>query len=217
MSEYPEHIDQIDDFYRSQLADHEIEPPEGLWEKISLSAFETQSPQTNDSTASVSSAALFTKTQKIIGLGITSFLIVVGSLYFYFNKENSTPIENTLPSIDQPTQEQKTNTSTPEIQGSEHKTSSSTVTPLKNKEQQSTSINKNEGELIINPEVLEKQTDGNQADAPVIIPLVTEEKKADSIADIKTTQKSPKEKVKFKDKYKKDYQDSTRKIFVPGK
>jgi hypothetical protein len=217
MSEYPEHIDQIDDFYRSQLADHEIEPPEGLWDKISLSAFETQSPEASDSTASASSAALFTKTQKIIGLGITSLLIVVGSLYFYFDKDNSTPTENTLPSTDQPAEEQNTNTSTPELKGSEHKTSSSTVTPLKNKEQQSTSINKHEGEPTTHPEVLEKQADENQTDAPVIISSVTEEKKADSIADIKTIQTSPKEKVKFKDKYKKDYQDSTRKIFVPGK
>ena len=213
MSEYPEHIDQIDDFYRSQLADHEIAPPEGLWDRISLGAFETQSTESSAAIhSSSSSASLLTTTQKIIGGTSAALLIVAGLFYFYSNKEQVKTLEyNAQPSTEQPTEELNNTHTAP----GENNYNERSISPSTNKKTNSATVK--EGESTPVPNDQEAPVNENQEEVPVIINTVPQEEKVDSIADIKTTQKAPKEKVKFKDKHKKDYQDSTRKIFVPGK
>ncbi len=209
MSEYPEHIDQIDDYYRSQLADHEIEPPAGLWDKISLTALDTPAPEAN------AAAFRLTSAQKYLGSLAGIIILVVGAYYFYASKQESTMDEDNAPVIEQPLEQNQNNTS-PENHGENENLKE--VTPnssnkIKNSTNASDSLHQKTEESTSNSEVIENKTE----DLPILTPAVTEEHKADSIADIKTTQKAPKEKVKFKDKYKKDYQDSTRKLFVPGK
>jgi len=208
MSEYPEHIDQIDDYYRSQLADHEIEPPEGLWSKISLGALETPS-------AEVKAAAVrFTNTQKYLGLLAGAVILVTGTFYFYNHKQEApASTQDTLPVIEQPIDQHTV--SSPETEG----TTIKTVPPsgqIQEKDNTPAS-NTTNGESVIAPEVSDNPSSEPKIEPSAITPVTTEEHKADSLAEIKTTQKVPKEKVKFKDKLKKEYQDSTRKIFVPGK
>ncbi|MDF2455733.1 MAG: hypothetical protein K0R51_1726 [Cytophagaceae bacterium] len=214
MSEYPEHIDQIDDFYRSQLADHEIEPPAGLWDKISAHAFETPSSEAQATIRSKST--LLTTTQKLIGLGAATLLIVAGTYYWYSNKPGQTETESeTIPAVEQPaegihdfTNSTETNTNDEQLISPTHSSTEKNNTP--------SSIHKTEEESSVLPEVKEETNSELQPENTVI--AEPQKTRADSIADIQTTQKAaPKEKVKFKDKYKKEYQDSTRKIFVPGK
>lgn len=217
MSEYPEHIDHIDDFYRSQLADHEIEPPEGLWDKISLGAFEAKSPAEANAAvnASSGSASLLSATQKLIGVGGAAALLVAGALYFYTNKQNLHPVENnTQPSIEQPVEE--LNHDTVNNNSSESSTVQESISPSSDKKSSATT-NSQSVESVNAPNAIETPVNETPEEVPAIINTPPQEQRADSIADIKTTQKAPKEKVKFKDKYKKEYQDSTRKIFVPGK
>ena len=208
MSEYPEHIDQIDDFYRSQLADHEIEPPEGLWGKISLGALETPSPEVK------ATAVGFTSTQKYLGLLAGAVIVIAGTFYFYNHKQQvPSSTQDTIPAIEQ--QIDQPSGSSPETNG----TTIKTVTPSDQVQGKtnSPSSNTSNGESVIVPDALENQSQESKIEPPVIIPVIPEDQKADSSAELKTTQKAPKEKVKFKDKLKKEYQDSTRKIFVPGK
>ncbi|MBC7486245.1 MAG: hypothetical protein H7282_05805 [Cytophagaceae bacterium] len=207
MSEYPEHIDQIDDFYRSQLADHEIEPPEDLWGKISLGVLETPSPEVK------AAAARFTNTQKYLGLLAGAVILVTGTFYFYNHKQDA-PASNrdTMPAIEQPVDQHEISpaekegatikriTPSGQVQGKTNTPSSNTVN----------------GESVIAPEASENPSSESKVEQPAIIP-VTPEEKVDTTVEIKTIPKAPKEKVKFKDKLKKEYQDSTRKIFVPGK
>ncbi len=220
MSEYPEHIDQIDDFYRSQLADHEIEPPAGLWDKISANAFETSSPEASATIGSGSGTSsistLLTSTQKFIGLGAASLLIVAGTFYWYSNKTEQTPTESeTPPALQQPLEgpndsanSTKTNTNEEQVISPTHSsTEKNNVPALINQDAESSDI----------PGTQETQTNEIKTEVPLVNTAAIEKHKADSIAEIKTAPVLPKEKVKFKDKYKKDYQDSTHKIFVPGK
>jgi len=210
MSEYPEHIDQIDDFYRSQLADHEIEPPEALWDKISMGAFGTQSQE-----ADAASSFHFTKTQKYFGLLAASVILIIGSYYYYVSTQEL-PMENdTAPVIEQPL-EQHYNKDTPATQQENETESNSSTHQLNTEKDAPASLHKKEGESVIIPSVENTAKEHPTETAPVVN-IPQEEQKADSTTEIKTTQKTPKEKVKFKDKYKKEYQDSTRKIFVPGK
>lgn len=207
MSEYPEHIDQIDDFYRSQLADHEIEPPEGLWGKISLGALETPASEVK------ATAIGFTNTQKYLGLLAGAVILVTGTLYFYHHKqETPSSTQDTIPAIEQQIDQQSG--SSPETKG----TTINTVTPsdqVQVKTHAPSSNTINDGSAT--DQALENQLPESKIEQPALVPATQEEQKADSVAEIKTTQKAPKEKVKFKDKLKKEYQDSTRKIFVPGK
>jgi hypothetical protein len=206
MSEYPEHIDQIDDYYRSQLADHEIEPPEGLWGKISLGVLETQSPE-------VKAATGFTKTQKYLGLLAGAIILISGTFYFY-NRSQQAPAsqQDSIPVIEQPANQQSTPSSDTEEINSNSVSPSNQAKGKTNTSATTNSVNQES----VNPESQETPASESKVEQPVV-PATQEEQKADSVAEIKTTQKAPKEKVKFKDKYKKDYQDSTSKIFVPGK
>lgn len=210
MSEYPEHIDQIEDYYRSQLADHEIEPPEGLWSKISLGALETQN------TEAKSAAARFTTTQKYLGLIAGAIILLTGIFYFY-DREREIPAshQDTIPAIEQPVDQQNTIPSQ-ETDGVNSKTNSPSGQSKGNNPSQVSPNTKN-GESITVPENSEHTASELKVEQAPLVSVPSEEQKVDSLAEIKTTQKIPKEKVKFKDKYKKDYQDSTRKIFVPGK
>jgi cytoskeletal protein RodZ len=214
MSEYPEHIDQIDDYYRSQLADHEIEPPEGLWDKISLGAFDTPSAEAH----AASPALLLTNTQKMIGLGAVILLMIAGIFYFYFsNPKETKPSENdSLPANEQPQNNPGKNGASADNVSSDKAIKNSSSSNKINQPIQESSSTKKINESLTTP-LLEEPVVETKVEPVVIAPVVQEQTKVDSLAEIKTTQKAPKEKVKFKDKYKKDYQDSTRKIFVPGK
>ncbi|MDB5258381.1 MAG: hypothetical protein JWM14_3076 [Chitinophagaceae bacterium] len=209
MSEYPEHIDQIDDFYRSQLADHEIDPPEGLWGKISLGALETQSPEVK------AGAVRFTNTQKYLGVIAGAIILISGTFYFY-NRKQEIPAshQDRIPAIEQPVDHQNT-ISAPDTEGTPSKVGSPSNSS-KGKTNTPASVSTN-GESVSDPRTIENPSTESKTEQPVVVPVIPEEQKLDSVAEIKTTQKAPKEKVKFKDKYKKEYQDSTRKIFVPGK
>lgn len=206
MSEYPEHIDQIDDYYRSQLADHEIEPPEGLWSKISVGALETKAPDVK------ATVVRFTNAQKYLGLLAGSIIIIVGCYYFYASKQNVKVEEDTVPLIEQPVKQIHEYDSP-----ANQKENTPSANPLKNNTSTIDSLHKKGEEVITSPNEIEEQADETKVAVPLINTSEIEKLKADSIAEIKTAQKKPKEKVKFKDKLKKEYQDSTHKLFVPGK
>lgn len=217
MSEYPEHIDQIDDFYRSQLADHEIEPPAGLWDKISANAFETTSPEAQATIGSGSSAvsSLLTSTQKLIGIGTATLLIVAGTFYWYSNKTEQSQTESeTPPAVEKPLQTPQDSVNSTETTTDEEQVISPTHS-AQEKNNVPSSINKVE-ESSVTPDERDESNSQILPENKVI--AEPDKTRTDTIADIQTTPKvAPKEKVKFKDKYKKEYQDSTRKIFVPGK
>ncbi|MDB5273038.1 MAG: hypothetical protein JWO58_1405 [Chitinophagaceae bacterium] len=204
-NKYPEDIDQLDDFYKSQLADFEITPPDHLWDKISAG----QAAGTSASVAGNNASSSFLSgTTKIIGLSVvTCGLIAAGLYYFIFRSASPSPNDHTeAPAIEQSVE--KTNESgnthtTPANSNPTEATHPSSSVHPGNPQQNAQNGQSNPAQ--------ETSTEGT----PVLINTPKEELKTDSIAEIKPVEK-PKEKVKFKDKYKKEYQDSTSKLFVPG-
>ncbi|HSZ72778.1 MAG TPA: hypothetical protein VK750_08875 [Cytophagaceae bacterium] len=199
-NKYPEHIDQLDDFYKSQLADHEVDAPDGLWDKINAG---------NHSAKKMTPSGLSTA-QKLIGIGVIVLGLIAGCYYIYISSHPNNPSldNNKIPAtIEQPVEEDTHSSTT-----TKKENNNITPSPEKKTTNKNSSLLKHQEE---EQQPIEKTAEENQKEEPTVIDNTPkEELKTDSTAAIKTV---PKGKIKFKDKYKKEYQDSTSKIFIPGK
>ncbi len=204
---YPENTDQLDNFYQKELAEVEVLPPADMWDRIRAS-YDTQ----QDKKGFVIS---FNTTQKrIIGIILLALLFSI-STYIYLKSHSNPQEKRNTPVIPQ------TNINT-------------NFAPIEQPENNTTSGNPNsekENSHTIRKEKI--RVEQNNTNINTTTPLEkntteqTQELKTESLnnssSDIvveeaePTVEKAPKKKVSFKDKYKKDYQDSTRNLFVPNK
>lgn len=209
--EYPEDIDQLDSFYQQELADVEVPPPADMWDRISASYDKEQNKK--------GFVIPFSKTQKrIIGIILLALLFSLSTYVYLRSDKKSTPPlkENTpaLPHQEKPDRshgiDQKEQKSTLEGKDRQVKETSRTLNSSNNKQDHNKKINPSSTALE-----KDNHTEPQQELKAEPVNKNASENTVEETEQV--VEKAPKKKVSFKDKYKKDYQDSTRNLFVPSK
>ncbi len=204
MPKYPEHIDQLDNFYQSELANVEVLPPADMWDRISASLEDERNKKGGSST--------FTNNQKSIGIVALIVLIGVSASVYYMNQESEPNNKSSLPVINTPRTD---NTTTPKNESTDqliNNTTTNTSRSQKSKDTKSINYTPAENNSVVEePLNTEYQIQPSVEPKAEVIEVAPVEKQEEPV------EKAAKKKVSFKDKHKQGYQDSTRNLFVPGK
>lgn len=205
-NEYPEHIDELDSFYKKQLADAEVAPPTDMWDRIAVGMEKENSKK---------AGGVFSNHKKtIVVLLLLLFIIATIGSYIYTSKnktDNNTPVKQeieTPTNLEKHTHDSINVTHPSQTEESSTETFSSTQKIKKNnslKNSAKEALSKKENEIRVE-ETKQVISETKEKDITVQDPVIEE---------TPIEEKKPKKKVSFKDKYKKEYQDSTRSLFVP--
>lgn len=201
--EYPEHIDQLDNFYQQHLVDLEILPPADMWDRISASYAEGSAGKDKP-------GFIFHNRKKLIGI-VAATIFISASTYFYVaNSPQPAPEQNSIPVLEK------------------ENISDSTVQYLEKEEEEIVNTT-TETQNVITPNPSLSEITAVKEEKPTKIKhydnkttedvneMVVNEPALEAQPEIIVEEITPKQKVSFKDKHKKDYKDSTRSLFVPGK
>lgn len=191
---YPENIADIEKYYQESLEGISIEPPTAVWDRIESALDQNKKPK--------GFFYFFTKRNLFLA---SALFIALGLTGYYFLNEKNTPSENQSIEkefsgiIPDSTYNEKENESKPPQNDSKVKGDKKDQLNKENSVEQ-----KSEATTVMP----HSNVDSSTFKQPEIVNS-TEPKQE----PVET--KEVKEKVSFKEKYKKKYQDSTRQIFVP--
>jgi len=200
-NKYPEELDQLDSFYQDQLGNVEVLPPADMWDRISASREKDRNKK--------GFGFPFSNNQKNIGIVILLVLIGVSSAVYFLNNDSEPGTKNSVPVINTPTD----NSTAPENESTDteqpiNKTTKENIRSKKTSDAKTVEYNTTEN----NSSLEEVKTEVYQIQPKIeVVDIVPVEKQEEP------AEKAPKKKVSFKEKYKKEYQDSTRNLFVPDK
>ena len=206
-NEYPEHIDQLDNFYQQHFAELEILPPADMWDRISASYAEGKVDKEK-------AGFLYNNKNKLIGI-VAVTLFISASTYFYVNHSNKpTPDQNGTPFLEKENVQDSVS-----LYQNENKKLGDRPSVKKDKANKSKLDNTTTSSSVENNSSTNNNQYADETTEPTTEMIVNEpalEQKEEIQPEV-IQEKAPKKKVSFKDKHKKEYQDSTRNLFVPGK
>lgn len=195
---HPENIDDIENFYRDQLKDLDIEPPAEIWNNISTKLQQPTKP--------------FYKTSGFF-VGLTATLVAIVTLFLIQSSQNDQKVIDDFKKDHHLTPEKDSQQPVDEPTKSSSEKAGQTISTQKN----NTNKPGTNTTVVVTPKDSVRQQETSDIPADTKINTDSETKTEEKTTENKTETKTEKKPKSFFEKQTEAYKDSTRQLFVPKK